>query len=178
MGDLEDIDRAAQLLCQTACEQLRIDLLLHVAREEHRPAAVAQVDHDGLVVDLFAVIARLDRHRAGQRPFDVELDAIEPQAIAGGDGRGRPSLFSQDAPIRCIARSTTDHARFDNATDPIALEQEPQTADVVLVRMSEHDKIDASVPGRNACVEAGQLEVGIGTCVDEHPAALWAFEED
>jgi hypothetical protein len=46
MGDLENVDRPAQVAGQTARNQLRINVFLHVAGEEHPPCAEAQVDHD------------------------------------------------------------------------------------------------------------------------------------
>ena len=87
VGNLEHIDRAAQMFGQPAGEELRIDLLLHVAGEEHPTGTKVKVDHDRLVVDLLAIAARAGRNAASGRPVDVELYAVEPQAIARGHGR-------------------------------------------------------------------------------------------
>jgi len=178
MGHLEHVDRAAQVLREAARDELRIDLLFHVSGEEHSPLPEAKVEHDRLVVDLLAVVARPGRYGPGWRPVHVQLDAVEPQPVARRDCLRRAALLGEHAPICSVARATPDHARLDDLPNAIALEEQGQPAHVVLVRMGQHDHVKAPVPGRDARVETGQLEVRVRPGVDQHPAAGGSLEQD
>lgn len=46
MGDLQNVDRAAQVAGQPTRNQLRVNVLFHVAGEDHPPRTEVQVDHD------------------------------------------------------------------------------------------------------------------------------------
>ena len=70
MGDLEDVDRGVQMARQAAAQQLRIDLFLGVAGEEHGAGPEVELEHDRDVVDRLAVTAGLAWHAARQRPVD------------------------------------------------------------------------------------------------------------
>ena len=58
VGDLQDVDVAADARPDTSRNQLGIDLLLGVASKDHRPAAVVQLEHERGVVDLLAILGR------------------------------------------------------------------------------------------------------------------------
>ena len=70
------------------------------------------------------------------------------------------------------------HPRLEHAADAVALEQEGQARDVVLVRMAQDDRVDPAVPRRDPPIEGHQQAIGIGSAVDEEPAAPGALDED
>jgi hypothetical protein len=109
VGNFEHIDRTTQMTGQPARNELRIDVLFHVAGEQHPTRAETQVDHDRLVVDLFAVVTCFGRHRSPRRPVDVEFDSVQPQAVASCRDRRLTVLFGKDASVGRIAGTATDH---------------------------------------------------------------------
>ena len=94
------------------------------------------------------------------------------QAAAGRPTRG------QDRLERRISRAETRHARLHDLADAVALEDERQAADVILVRVGEHDQVDPPVPRWHPRVERDEQPVRVGTAVDEHSAAGRAGHED
>jgi len=178
VGNLQHVDRTSKVSGQAACDELRVDVLLHVAGEKHPPRAVSQINHDRLVVHLLAVIARSRWHSPGRRPVHVKLDSVEPQAIARCGNVGLAVLLDEHAPVCGIARTAPDHSRFDHLAYPIALEEQREASDVVFVRMGQHDRVNSAIPCRNPGVKARQLEVRIGPGVDKHSTARRTFEQD
>ena len=85
VSDLEHVELAAGAFRDAISEKVRVDLLLDVAGEQHPPRAEAQVQDDRDVIDGGAAVGWSQRHFAASRPLDVELDAVEPQPIAGSD---------------------------------------------------------------------------------------------
>ena len=67
---------------------------------------------------------------------------------------------------------------LDDPPHPVALEQQRQTGDVVLVRVRQDDRVDPPVPRRDPPVERDEQPVGIGAAVDEQPPAARALDED
>ena len=59
----------------------------------------------------------------------------------------------QPAPECSVTGPKSDHARLRYIADAITVEQQGQTGDMVLVRMGDHDHIEAAVPRREALVE-------------------------
>src|SRR4051794_1460040 len=78
MSDLEHIDLSAEVSRNALCQQLRVDLLLDIAREQHPTCAEVQLEHDRDIVDCGSAIGGVERNLAAQRPINVELDAVEP----------------------------------------------------------------------------------------------------
>jgi hypothetical protein len=120
----------------------------------------------------------VERDFAGERPIDVELDAVEPKLVARGNDSAAPAQLGHLAPVGSIARAGTDHARLDDIANPVPIEQQREAADVILVRMGQHDQVEPSVPGRHASVEQRQEAVWIRAGVDQHAAARRTLEED
>ncbi len=77
VSHLEHIDRAAR--GQAFAQYLRVDLLFHVAGEEHPPVVETDVQHDRDVVDATPLVRRHDRHFTGARPEDADVHAVEIQ---------------------------------------------------------------------------------------------------
>ena len=49
---------------------------------------------------------------------------------------------------------------------------------MILVRVRQHHGVEPPVPWRDPSIELDQEPVGIGTAVDQEPAAARAFDED
>ncbi len=79
VGDFEHVEPVRRSLRgEAGGEQLRIDLLFHVARQQRPALAEVDVKHDRYVVDGLAAVGRVKWHAAGRRPVDVEANAVEP----------------------------------------------------------------------------------------------------
>lgn len=76
---LEHVDGAAGR--EAVLEDLRVDLLLHVTRQQHPPLPVADVQHDRDVVDAATFIRRVEGHLAGTWPEDPDDDAVQAQRV-------------------------------------------------------------------------------------------------
>ena len=79
---------------------------------------------------------------------------------------------------RRVARPRTAHARLEDLADPVAIEQQRQAGDVVLVRMGQDDGIDPAVPWRDAPVEVDEQPVRVGTAIDQQATAAGTLDED
>ena len=60
----------------------------------------------------------------------------------------------------------------------ISLEEQGKAGDVILVRMRQDQRVDASIPWRDAAVERDEQAVGIRPAVDQQPTAVRALDED
>ena len=88
------------------------------------------------------------------------------------------SQLGHPPPVGRVSGARSDHTRLEHLAHPVAIEQQGETGDVVLVRMSHHHNVEAAIPDRDALVEHGQEAVRVGPGVDQHPPAARAFEED
>ena len=77
-----------------------------------------------------------------------------------------------------VARPGTMHPDLGHGPDPISLEEDGQARHVILVRVGQHDEVDAPIPRRQSLVEHDQQAVRVGAAIDEHPAAGVALDED
>jgi hypothetical protein len=148
VGDLQHVESATVGRRQPGGQQLWVDVLLDVAGQQQPPIAKAQVEDERNVIDLFARARRTQRHASGQRPVDVDRDAVEKQPITGGDHPRLATQLGHPTAKGGVARSRSNHAWFDHAADPVAVEQQRQARHVVLVRVSDGDQIQAAVPRR------------------------------
>ena len=164
--DLEQVDRG-----EPSLEQLRIDALLDVAGEQEPMAGDLAQQDDRDVVDRRPAVRRSLRNPVRVRPEHPEVDRIELQPIAGREAAVRRPALSEHLVPGSIAGSGPDHARLVHPADAVALEQQREPGDVVLVRMRQHQDVDPAVPRRQALVERDQQPAGIGPAIDDHPAA-------
>ncbi len=174
VSDLQEIDRR-----QSARREERIDVVLDIARQQD-PAPVDLAEQDDRdVVDRATAVGRLGRDASGVRPEHVEVEVVDRESIAGDEEPSwrRPDLGKLRIP-RPVARARAAHARFEDPPDPVAIQQQRQPGDVVLVGMGEHEDVDPPVPRRETLVELDDQPVRIGSSVDEHPSASSAFDED
>ena len=166
MCDLEHIDDGRARAC---LDQLRVDLLLGVTREQESTRPGADVEDDRDVVDPGALIGRLDGHLAATRPEDAYRRRIERESVARGE-KDRPRTGACELPlVRLVPGCSAAHARLGHLTDAVARQEEREPARVVLVRMGQHDKVQAPVPRRDALVQKAYQPVRIRAGVDEHP---------
>jgi hypothetical protein len=153
VGDLQHVESATVGRRQAGGQELWVDVLLDVAGQQQAPIAKAQVEDERNVIDLLARARRTQRHATGQWPVDVDGDAVEDQPITGGDHPCLATQLGQPTAKGGVARSRSNHARLDHAADPVAVEQQRQARDVVLVGVSDGDQVQAAVPSRQALVE-------------------------
>ena len=67
---------------------------------------------------------------------------------------------------------------LEDPADAIALEEQGEPGDVVLVRMGQDDRVDPPVPRRDPLVERDEQPVRIRPAVDQQSAAARALDED
>jgi len=60
----------------------------------------------------------------------------------------------------------------------VALEEQGESGDVILVWVRQDQGVDASVPRRDAAVEGDEQAVGVRTAVDQQPTAARALDKD
>lgn len=172
--DLEDVHPA-----QAPGQHDRVHALLDVTgQQEPTPADLAE-QHDGDVVDTRPRIRRLGRDRAAVRPEDAHRDVVHGKAVAGreteSDRRPRPG---EPGGPRRIAWPGAAHAGLEHAPDPVAIEEEGKTRDVILVRVGQDHCIDPSVPRRQVAIEHHQQALGIGAAIDEQAPAPAPLHQD
>ena len=103
---------------------------------------------------------------------------VERELVARGkSSTGWPAAGEHRRP-RVVARSGTDHARLVHPPDPVSMQQGREPGDVVLVRMRQHQDVDAAIPRRQALVERGQHPARVRAAIDHHAAPTSALDED
>lgn len=148
MGDLEQIGTTARRDARR--EQLRIDVVLHVAHEQEAARAVAQVqDHGGVVDDTTVVRGTLGDGPTPGPPGDRDR-VIDADLVARRQAAAEAAIGAQPFPERDITGSGAQHPILRHAPDVIALQQQGEAGHVVLVRMGEHDQVQAAVPWRQS----------------------------
>ncbi len=176
VADLQEVPRLAVI--PHDLEEVLVAILFEIAQEQDSLSAGADGQHQGRVVDLSV------RRRAGG------LDGITgwPQH----DHAPRPQLegvaLAQSEPLDAEAASRAAQlvdagsaalqAGFGDAADAVARREAGQAAGVVLVRVRQDDEVDASVPDRDALVQATYEEVGVGAAVHEHARPTGGLHED
>ena len=105
-------------------------------------------------------------------------DAIERQPVAGRQPLRGHVRRCQPGPERRVAWSGAEHPVLGDGRDPVPLDEDRETCDVVLVRMGEDDEVQAPVPGRHVPVEHGQQPIGVGAAVEQDPTATRPVDED
>ena len=75
-------------------------------------------------------------HLAADRPQDPQADLVDVEAVAGGEPEpDRRARSRQVAQPRRVARARAAHPRLEDPADAVALEQQGETGDVILVRV-------------------------------------------
>jgi hypothetical protein len=164
---------------QSLGQERWVDALLDITHQEHPARADLAQQHDGDVVDGRAAVRRLEGNLAADRPQDAQADLIDGQAVSGREAQAHRSAHRiEPSGPRGIAGTRSVHPRLEHAANAVALEQEGQARDVVLVWMTQDDRVDPAVPRRDPPIEGHQQAIGIGSAVDQEPAASGAFDED
>jgi hypothetical protein len=166
---------------QPAARDGRIDVLLHVAREQESPAVEVPKEHDRGVVGLPVLgCARIRRERPGHtvvRPDDPDGRIVEQDRVARSERLdGDPAAGKLVSPGQ-IGRAVSTPSRLEGAIDPEPPDDGHETGHVVVVRVSQHDCIQASIPGRDVAIQARDQATRIGAAIDEDPPAPVAFQE-
>ena len=174
MRHLEEVDAR-----QALGEERRVDAFLDIAHQQEPAGPDVTEEDDRHVVDARPAIRRRRRHLTADRPQDPQVDVVHGEAVAGGDRepdrRGRCGELSQPGGV---AGAGAAHPGFEDAGDVIALEKQGKTGDMILVRVRQDQRVDASIPWRDAAVERDEQAIGIGPAVDQQPTAARALDED
>ena len=171
--DLEHVD----LRDRSAREQRALDWCLGVAGQQRREACVREQQDDRAVVDVAVRqwrgrlgCAGVEHRHIGRR---VERDALSG---AGDDDRRR-------GPVR-IGQQTLEgwilvaNARLEDGADAEAVEHVDQSGDVILVRMGQHQQVDASREERQVRADAAKGQLRIRATVDQHGGAAGCLDQD
>lgn len=172
VGDLEHVEAG-----EAGGDELGIDALLRVPREEEPAPGRSAEQHDRDVVDAGPRRRGRCRDRARARPQDLERDVAEAETGAGCECPVRRPDH-QCGLEGCGAGAAPVHPRLIDMPDAISLEDSDQTGDVVFVRVRQDHHVDPPVPRRDHRVELGDDAVGIGAAVDEHASAVAALDQD
>lgn len=173
VGDLEHVDAR-----QPATHQDRIDAFLGVAGQEEAATCHLAEEDDRDVVDARPGFGGRRRNGPRIRPQDAQRDVVEGQPIAGREPLRAPAPAGKGGLEGRVARPAAPHPGLEDATDPVATEQDREAAGVIVVGVGQDDEVEAAVPGRQPSVEGDEQAVGIGTAIDEQPPAACALDED
>jgi hypothetical protein len=172
--DLEQVD-----LRQSLRQQRWIDVLLDVPGQQEPPLTHdAEQDHRH-VVDAGPGIRWLRRDLTADGPQHAHRDLVDRQPVAGPDREAwrRPGPSEPIDPGR-VAGSRSAHAGLEDAADTIAIEQQGEPGDMVLVRVRQDDRVEPPVPRRDSPIELDEEPVRIGPAVDQEPPPVGALDED
>lgn len=165
--NLEQVDTR-----QSRGEQLGVDGLLDVTHQEKSTGPDLSEKHDRHVVDAGAAVGWLERDLASSWPEHPERDLVHGQPVAGGDPcADRRTAAGQLPQPRAIPRTGSAHAGLHNPLDAVPLEEQRESGHMILVRMREDDRIDPSIPWRDALVERHEQPVRIRPTVDQQSSA-------
>jgi len=173
MADLEKIDRRQQVARDQGC----LHRCLRIPGQQGREAAMAQQEHDRSVVDV-AIRERCCRIRIGgvehlDRGGCVERHDLPRPSNCQRDGRA--CRIGQQA---IVGRIFVGDSGVQDCADAEALDHLQQAGDVVLVRMAEHEQVDATREERQVRAQAPQGELGIRTAVHQHGGARRSLDDD
>ena len=164
---------------QALGQQRRVDAFLDVAHQQEAARTdLAEQDHRD-VVDAGAAIRWDGRDLPADRPQHVQVDLVDGEPVAGGQAEpDRRAGSGQLAQPGGVAGARAAHPRFEDAADVVALEEQRESGDVILVRVGQDQGVDPPIPRRDAAVERDQQPVGVRTTVDQQSAAARALDED
>jgi hypothetical protein len=171
--DLEQVD-----VWQVPADELGIDALLDVAREQEAVLADLAQQDDRHVVDRRPAIRGSLRHAIRVGPEDAQADVVEAEPIAGREAPSRRPAARQRRRPRPIAGSRADHARLVHPPDPVSGQERRQARNVVLVRVGEDEDVDPAIPRRQPLVQRDEQPARIRPAVDDEAPAAAALHED
>ena len=148
-----------------------------ISRKRRGPTWPSEDHRD--VVDAGAAVGWDGWDLPADRPQHVQVDLVDCEPIAGGQAEpDRCAGTGELAQPGGVAGARAAHPRFEDAADVVALEEQRESGDVILVRVGQDQGVDASIPRRDAAIERDQQPVGIRTTVDQQSAAARALDED
>jgi len=137
-----------------------------VAGEEQRHPAEGDAKHEAHVFP-----------RALRRRERRDLEAADQQPLPRGDRLPRDTCARGALGPEPAQRDVLDAAGLDRETDLVAVEHREQAGAVVLMRVSEHDEVDAPLPWRQAGAEQRKEPPGVRAAVDEDDRTAELEEE-
>ncbi|HVL53566.1 MAG TPA: hypothetical protein VM344_04845 [Vitreimonas sp.] len=173
MGDLEQIE-----LGQAARNERWIDLLLDVAGQQEPSSTDFAKEDDGHVVDARPAVGRFLGDGAAVRPQDGEPDLVDGQSIAGEQVASRDSRCGETRKPGAIAGARPAHSRLQHPPDAVALQQQGEAGDMILVWVAQDQCVESAVPRRQPLVKRQEQAIGVRAAVDQDPPAPRALDED
>lgn len=173
MADLQEIYRRQQV----AGHQEGLDRRLGIPAEQRREAAMAEQEHDRSVIDV----------AIGKRCFGIRLGWIEDldrrgrverDDVTGSGNRHRDGRVLRVGQQALIGWILVGDSGVDHGADAEALEHLHQSGDVVLMRVTQHEQIDASREEGQVGAQPPQGELRVRTAVHQHGRATRSFDED
>ena len=176
MGDFEQVEPAT--IRDTGGQQLRIDGFLDVACEQQAACAEVHIQDGRDVVDARTGVGRLERDLPSDRPADVDRGAVQLEVIAGSQPASLEREAIESLVEGGVAGARAARADLGHRADAVALQEQRQAGDMILVRVGEHHEIESSVPRRQSFIEDDEESIGIGAAVDQHAAAGVPLDQD
>jgi hypothetical protein len=173
VGDLQQVHPG-----QSAADELRVDLLLDIAGKQEAVGTGLRQEDDRHVVDGGAAVRRPFRHPVRVGPEHLEADPIEAQAVASDQPAARWATGPQGRRPGLVAGTWPERPGLVDAADAVAREQRGQSSHVVLVRVRQHEDVDAAIPRRQSLVERDQESSRVGPAIDQEATAPPTLDQD
>lgn len=165
---------------QAARHEQRIHVVLDVAGEQEAAAGELAQEDDRAVVDL-AILGRSSSARrggVGVGPQDAERGPVEADAVPGGKAPGLQAVGVESLPPGLIGRGFEGQTRLEDTAHAVAVERLHQAGDVIVVGVSQDDRVQAPIPGRDVAVQGGRERLPVRPAVHQDAPAAIALDED
>ena len=174
MPNLQDIDGADQRPLSHELFNGRFC----VSGEQRRESSDPQQSDNGGVVDVGT--EERARRIGGVRVPDLERRAlVEVDALARArQAVRRPWLGPRQLQEPIVGRVLIGPSRIKDGRHSEPSQDLRKAADMVLVRVGQHNDVDRPPPPRHLRAELTQCLIGIGTGVDEHAATSRRHDQD
>jgi hypothetical protein len=77
-----------------------------------------------------------------------------------------------------MGRALEADAGVEDGPDPESRQDLDQPGDVILVRMAQHEQVDAAREEREIGAQPAEGELGVRTTIDEHGGAVRRLDQD
>ena len=173
MPDLQHVDR----LEQAPGRERGLDRRLRVAGQQCREAPELEPQDDGAVVDV-----TLGKGRVGVLLRGIEdargHSGAKVERLAGPEQRDLHASVGRIGQQSVIGRIAEGNSGVEHRPDPEPVQDVDQSGDVVLVRVADHEQVDAPREEGQVRTNPAQRQLRFRTAVDQHRPAVWRLDED